>query len=155
MLFDQWAAVYSHYTVLGAKITVTPTPPSTGSVATGFYGVNVSTSTNAVTTDFTSTENILESPYTTPVKITGNINSSLDMERATISSKFDTKKFFGIKNPIDGSAYSAAVTDNPGQGAYFRIFLAPVAGNTPAASYFLVELIYDVVFRDPKAVDGS
>lgn len=44
MGFDQWAAIYTRYVVVGAKITVTPTPVSNTAIIPGYFGVVLSTS---------------------------------------------------------------------------------------------------------------
>jgi len=158
MLFDQWAQIYTRYTVIGAKITVSPAAPTTANTAPCYYGWNLSTTSAALSTDFSSVPSLLESPYSTPPKVYGNfnVNSGVGLPSIpAVDASFNASKWFGVKNITDGSTYSAETTANPSSEAFFRLYVAPVSNNTYATSYFLVEIIYDVLFKDPRTVDGS
>jgi len=158
MFYDQWSAVYTHYTVLASKITVTPIHASTTDVNPAYVGINLSTHSNALSTDFTSVNSLLENPYTTPPILCGNYNKSTAVGQNSLTAvdcKFKANSFFGVKDVRDGSAYSADTSSNPSQLAFYRIYAAPVVGNTYGTVNLLVEVIYDVLFKDPRTVDGS
>lgn len=158
MLYDQWTTIYSHYTVLGSTISVTPAPPGTSDTVPCYFGWNLSTTANDVTTEFKTVNGLLESPYSTPPLIygkgTSNTGTGLRSLPAVVC-RFDAAKYFGVKNARDGSAYSANTSTNPVQEAFFRMYAAPISDNFHSASYFLVEIVYDVLFKDPRIVGGS
>jgi hypothetical protein len=158
MLYDQWTNIYSHYTVLNARISLTPAPPGTSDTVPSWFGWNLSTTANDITTEFKTVESLLESPYSTPPMIygkgTSNTGTGLRSLPAVVC-KFDAKKYFGVKNITDGTGYSANTSTNPTQEAFFRLYVAPISDNFPSASHFLVEIIYDVLFKDPRIVGGS
>jgi hypothetical protein len=159
MLFDQWAAIYTHYTVLSCHVTVQPTYSSGGvQQAPCFLGLTFSTSSTPVSSEFKSVSALLESPYTMGYVQYGNANLVLPLKKGSIpavKASWNAATFFGVDSVRDGSIYSALVNDNPSTEAYAHVFAAPISGNTFAGVSMIVTILYDVVFRDPKLVDGS
>lgn len=156
MGFDQWAAIYNKYTVLGAKMTMTFTPLSTSNSIPGRMGILLSSDT-AGTSAFTSINNLLESKLVgMNVKTYGLVENIGDKRYATSVKKFSAKKFFGKVNVVDGSANSADVTGNPGNEAYFIPWAAAQANaQDPAVATFTITIDYITLFHDPKNLDGS
>lgn len=158
MLFDQWAAIYSKYTVLSTHVTVQPTYASGSTVNPSFLGVTISTSSTSVASEFKSVSALLESPYTVGFLQYGNVNMSLPLQRGRIpalKASWNAATFFGVESVRDGSIYSADVTTNPSTEAYAHVFAAPIGANTFGQVNMIVTMLFDVVFRDPKLVDGS
>jgi hypothetical protein len=158
MLFDQWAAIYSRYTVLSTHVTINPTYSTGGTITPSFLGLTISTSSTSVASEFKSVAALLESPYTVGYIQYGNANMSLPIQRGrnpAVKASWNAATFFGVDSVRDGSIYSAAVNDNPSTEAYIHVFAAPIAANTFGQVNFIATILYDVVFRDPKLVDGS
>ena len=157
MGFDQWAAIYSRYTVLGAKITVRPTPTATPSVIPMYYGVTLSGSANPLG-NYSTIDNILESKLTANKRLIAlhpaGPSDSRQMGMSVVQ-KFSAKKFFGVADVQDGAALSAVVSDNPAKDAFFGVWAAAIDGNDPGSMSFNVQIDYIVLFREPTNLNGS
>ena len=155
MYYDQWQAVYTKYTVMGAKCTMSWLPGvSTNNNSTpGIWGIYTSTNTQGVDV-FTDTTGILESNNSTNMRICGNLNTGLTnpSKQAKVVSKFSTRNFFGTRDPNDGNAYSAETNTNPNQEAYFCCYLADIGNNDPGVQSVYVEIDYIVEFRDRRPI---
>ncbi len=153
MGFDQWAQIYTKYTVLGAKCTMKPVTTTSANVIPGYYGILLTTNSGGVA-QFTTIENILESKLVTRPKSAG-IQSAYLPGNPVAVKRFSSKKFFGIKNPQDGSAYSALTTAHPTQLAYFNVWAASIQGNDPGIQNYLITIEYIALMHDPVTLDGS
>lgn len=158
MYFDQWAGIYTKYTVKGAKCSMKWIPGVNTAVnnPAGLWGIYTSTNTTGINV-FTDTTGILEANNSTNMRCAGVLSTGLTnpSKQATVSSYFSTKKFFGITNPNDGNAYSAETTTNPQQEAYFCCYYADINGNDPATQEYYVQIDYIVEFRDRRPIDQS
>lgn len=160
--FDQWSTIYSKYTVMGSKCTLQPTYGSAMPQPNGFFGIYATTNQNGIA-PLGDLQTILESNHSTNMRLAGlglmgGSNPPSSQSKAVM--KFSTRKFFGIKDPQDGNAYSGRTGDlitgsNPTQEAYFSCYYAPVSGNEPESMSFLVTIDYLVEFRDRIPVIGS
>lgn len=154
MGFDQWAALYTKYTVLGSKITMiyTPSTPNTQTnITPGIFGVTMSKSAASVAATYSSIDNLLESKLTTDAKMFGYDDHSSHK----IVKNYSAKKFHGFTNTNDNSHCSAVVTTNPALPAYFQCWAASIDGNDPNSNSFRVQIDYIVMFHDPTNLDGS
>jgi hypothetical protein len=154
MYFDQWSAIYTKYTVLSSQLKVVSTYVGTTNVNPCFLGVNLSTSSTSPSSEFKSTNALLASPYTLKYIERGAL-VALGEKYGTFSCSWNAATFFGVDSVRDGSIYSAATNDNPATEAYYHVFAAPIGGNTYGEVNMIVTILYDVVFRDPRIVDGS
>lgn len=158
MYFDQWAGIYTKYTVKGAKITMSWIPGSTSlnNQNPAVWGIYTSTNITGVNI-FTDTENILEAANSTDMRTNGMLVSGLThpSKQSTVTSTFSTRKFFGITDPNDGNSYSAETGTNPSQNAYFCCYSADVLGNDPAPQDYYIQIDYIAEFRDRRPIDGS
>lgn len=157
MYFDQWAAIYAKYCVMGSKIKLSwlGGSGSTQNTFSGLYGVYTATGTAGISA-YSDIMGVLESNNNVTWRSAGNLNtgSSNPNKQNYVISKFSTRKFFGIKDPQDGNAYSAAVTTIPNQEAYWCCWFAAIDGD-PASQNFLIEIEYLIEFSDRKSVDIS
>lgn len=156
MGFDQWAVIYSRYTVLGAKITVKQVATTASNLTPGFMGITLSTESDPLG-NFSSINNVLESKLTSPYISVGPIRNASGSGKTdpTITKYFSARKFFGKKDLQDGNSTSAVVTTNPSDTAYFAVWLASIDGNNPSSMSFCVIIDYIVDFHEPKTLDGS
>lgn len=158
MYFDQWAGIYTKYTVKGAKASMKwmPGTGATLNTLSGLWGIYTSTGSAGINV-FTDTTGILEANNTTNMRMAGLISSGATnpTPQSTVNSYFSTKKFFGITNPNDGNAYSSDTSGNPNQEAYFCCYYADINGNDPEAQEFYVQIDYIIEFRDRRPIDQS
>lgn len=158
MYFDQWAGIYTKYTVKGAKCTMNWLPGSgnTTNQPTGIWGIYTSTNQTGINV-FTDTTGILEATNSTNMRNAGLLSTGLTNPSAQskVTSYFSTRKFFGITDPNDGNAYSAETGTNPQQEAYFCCYYADINGNDPGAQEYYVQIDYIVEFRDRRPIDQS
>lgn len=156
--YDQWASIYTHYTVLGSKCRMDALP-ATGTLNNsynGFFGIYTCTDTQGIDV-FTDEIGVLEANNSTQMRIAGMMtgSNSTPAKSAYCVSKFSTRKFFGIKDPQDGNAYSALTNAIPNQEAYWACYYAPIGTNDPATQSFLITIDYLIEFRDRRPIDIS
>lgn len=158
MGFDQWANIYTRYTVVGAKMTVRYTPIAASNNVPGYMGTTLGTTADPLA-GFSSINNILESKLTGKYMVVGSIYSPAISSRGdgypAVSRYFSAKKFFGKVNVQDGNSTSALVTTNPSDTAYFSVWVASIDANNPASVSMTVSIDYIVLFHEPKTLDGS
>lgn len=150
--FDQWAAIYNRYTVLGSKITLSPSPADLTNVYPVQYGVILSDD-SADIASLTSTE-ILEGKYGSdrPKQIGTDL---LTPKNPRAVKKFSAKKFFGTKDVLGGAAYGASVTANPSQDAYFHCYSQSIGSTDGASLNFTAIVDYIVMFHNPVTMTSS
>lgn len=153
MKYDEWSLIYHRYTVLAAKITVTYTPSVQGAVVPSYIGITLSGDSDPLS-NYSNVYNILESNLSSGYRVVGSTIAQAPPEQK-ISKSFNAKKFFGVKDVVDGSAHTALVTTNPAKDAYFSVWQASVDGNDPGTISCTVVIDYTAIFREPKNVDGS
>lgn len=154
--FDRWANTYDRYTVLGAKCTAYPVYTNgTNSAKPGTMALCLSEAGNKLTIAHGSggIDNILEQPR---LRASMNYVAGLNAPPTKLSKKFSAKKFFGTKNLIGQSPYSADVTTSPAEGAFFEVALiSPDDTNDPSEVTIRIVIDYIAMFTEPKLTDAS
>lgn len=156
-LYDQWSEVYSHYCVLGSRMTATLVTVNTLNQDPGYYGILLSDDTNG-TTNFTSIDNVFESKLSSnPWRMSGSANTiqASNYKSSALSRNFSAKKFFGVKNVNDGDAYTALTGANPAKIAYFCLWNASIATNDPAPSVYRIVIDYIALMSKANVLPGS
>lgn len=155
--FDKLATIYDRYTVTGAFIRVYPvypagtsvTPPPQMAIHLSEDGTDLSTAYSAG-----GLNNVLEQP-----KIARNIKSLANANSGgpwSWTRKFSAYKFFGVKDVVGESPYSADIAANPAEGAFFEVGAFSVDGsNDPVATVLRVEIEYIATMTEPKLADAS
>lgn len=155
--FDEWAKIYSHYTVMSSKIEARMVYKSVANAVPAYTGILLDTNTSGVSV-FSGPEDALESRlvgknwHLTGYYDSGELSTRMP---ASLRKSFNCKKFFGIKDPQDGNSYSALITSNPSQEAYFIVFQMPVGNGDPGEQAYMVTIDYVAEFRDPLVLLGS
>lgn len=153
--FDRWMANYDHYTVISAKITITPifatfanpTPP-------GYLGVLVSDSgTRAASL---TPMNLLEQKLVSSHKFASQVTAGFP-KVAQVSRAVSITKFFNIgkKAILASSEHRGSATSSPTDNAFFEVFVASMVGNNPTNLNFLTEIEYVAILTEPKPTDAS
>jgi len=157
MGFNQWAAIYRKYTVLGAKISMQYTPTATGNTAPGFFGILLANSPTDIKTYSSDINALLESKECGGnYKIAGPVSTVDSAGRfAQVRKRFSSKKWFGVKDVLDNSNLTALTSADPVTQAYFVCWIAAIDGNDPARQPFKVVIDYIVMFQEPHLLPGS
>lgn len=142
--YDQLGALYSYYTVLGARITVKYTANVDGE--NGNIGGVFLTRNPA---EYTSAINYIEQPLCRYATLPSG-------QSRTLTMNFSTKKFFSLANVKDNEDYKALINSNPTNTAYFILF----AGNASSASdlgavNFIATIEFIALFTEPVQLAQS
>lgn len=141
--FDQRMLMHDHYTVLGAKITV---KFITGGVTPYACGIRICDDTSGSPTDY---KLAMELPRTT-YRIVG-AGAANGERTATITRKFSTKRYFGVKDVLDGGKYSGTAASNPSDSAFAMIWAGSHDGTTATGNIqATVRINFIVAFTEPK-----
>lgn len=164
--FDQWSALYNHYTVLGAKVTLTwqPTTNAELSQNPARFGIYIPADANdtdlplAGQTPTSIFENKRMGPYR-------NCGGSTTMPRgrgASVTKKWSAKKYFGVSDLIkNGGAttasnpYGAATTANPTNIAAAMPYVVGLDGTASGGFSFQYQCDFIVLFDDLIEPGGS
>ncbi len=156
---DEWSAIYDRYTVVGAKISVTPVATDASGHVPGYYGVVTIDSDDAASLAVLGTSELLEQKYSTmtPKTFGSTIsNPAQDGHTSTVTATFSSKKWFGSKSITgSGGAYSANFGASPAEQAYFGVYTAAINGNNPDGVTFNVVIDYIVLLQQPKLLFQS
>lgn len=146
--FDQLMTFYDHYQVIGAKITVDfiSTNQTGADVSTYICGVDLRDSTT-VNTDPDSLMEQGTASYR--VCTTSNAN-----QKVRVRKGFSQRKFFtNVK--VGNRTYQGTSLAQPGEQAYFHVFVAPIGAINSAAMTAVITIDYLAVFTEPKPIVGS
>lgn len=147
MGFDQWAALFRHYVVVGSKISISVMNDD-GSVTQDVpltCGVYLSDN-NAL--EYTSANGYIEAKR-------GTYRHIQHYKQARMGTKFSARKFFNVTDIKDNEArLGASVLTNPTEEAFYVLWLQAVGGGTGALS-FRVVIDYIVDFSEPKTIAQS
>lgn len=163
MGFDQWIALYDHFTVVGAKITAKFINNTTAHVVPGMCGIMLTDMPRIGPTLTISTleqlmENRMHTGVSTVGLVLGNTNST-----TTKTMKFSARKFFG-KRVLGEDIYRGSDVGSPTEQACFEVFYSPMGGapaigpqvqNDPGQILALITIDYIAVFTEPKPLNQS
>lgn len=141
MGYDQWAALYNHYVVVGAKITIKSLATAQVAPYGAIMGCYISDDTSF--------------PYSTPDGFIESKRGSwrtLTQQRNAVSftTKFSSKRFFNVTDIKDNlSRLGATVSGNPSDVAIFNIWYADLNNNS-TSQLAMVTIDFVVDFFEPK-----
>lgn len=138
--FDQFATLYGHYTVLGAKITVRAHTRNAN-----VYDQIFCVALKADSPTFSDMNDYLEGR---------NVKSKmLDAGPSAMGKQivmnFSAKRFFGKKDILGDDLYRAAFSANPTERAYFHIACAPIQAVDAANIDLDIRIDYIAAFTEP------
>jgi len=152
MGFDQWAAFYFSYTVLGSKIEVS-SQINGGSAQTNRMGITPSNLSNAMT----GHEAAEEAPYTKARRlIVGSGGANNASGGGDLTCYMSTAKMVGVKREAVQieDAFGALVTANPTNTWFWHVWNYVPAGDTQSL-YQNVKITYYVVFETRQVLGLS
>lgn len=141
--FDQFMAMYDHFTVIGAKITANFIEGANNDTYC-WVALKDSNSTSIDPNDYLEARNVVSTIL--PWSGTGGNNAI-----RTLSKKSSTRKFLGRSHPMSDPELKGSAGSNPTEQLYFHIGIAPVDSSVDEGSHFInVRIDYLVVFTEPK-----
>ena len=160
--FDQNMLAYEHFTVIGAKITVSVVPEVSGQVGntqTPFmWGVAI-TPTPALGTGMLNTCQVLESNLAgKQYRMAGqNTAAGSAVNAPMMTRRFSSKKYFGKSSLVGYGQFSGSAAADPNELAYFCIWGGPIGGAAvdPDGQHMLAQIEYIVVFSERKFLEES
>lgn len=139
MGFDQMMALYNHYEVIGAKITLTAI--NSGTVEGFNMGIKLDDNSTLAAND-------LNNSFEHPMTSWRSVSSTYDTPNV-ITQTFSQKSFFGDKSG-DRETWGDAAA-NPIDQAYFICIVGPVTTTQDLATLPMVAQIdYLVKWHEPK-----
>lgn len=145
MGFDQYAALYNEYTVLGSRIKYTILP--TGSP----YQMSLALQHGSGTGTLLSVDTMAERK-----EVKSRLIAGVETSAQVLTMNYSAKHFEGVTNVKDDDDQSALTNTNPVNDPLFVCLLGPADGSAdaPSANY-MVELEYIVRFKNPLPLGPS
>lgn len=149
--FDQIMAMYDHYQVIGAKITV-QFMQAYGSTYNPIY---IGIALKDDLTPYVDPNDYLEGRNLVSTVMPAHYVNNPATSRS-LSKTFSLRKFLSVTKAMSSNQYRGTSSSNPNDSAYFHIFAAPV--NSSADEPALVinfRIDYIVVFTEPRQPSQS
>lgn len=158
--FDQMAALYNHYVVLGSKFIAKPIEYGT-STSDGdqpaFYIAKTSDNANK---DYQSVSHLIEATGKQPLVNQNYVYNRINkprFRRDQAVATYSARKMFRT-NPMSNEELKSLVTTNPVEDAIFQLYVFPQLDSTVTASdpvVFQVTIEFTAVFTEPKDIGRS
>lgn len=146
MFFDQLAALYNHYVVIGSKITV-KCVPSTSTTVPQFVGVNINDDSSLPGGVDVNTIN------EQPDSVFRQIAYAPD-KPITITRKWSAKKRFG-GSILANTELQGTPTTDPTEQSFFTLYNVAVDGASNVGCWMTVTIEYIAIWKELKDVGGS
>ncbi len=147
--FDQLMGVYNHYTVLGAKITVTFQNEGATALADNLVVGTLLNDDNVGSTDPSLLREYKNSKYC-------YLNAGGSGQAKTCVKTFSAKKFFGKKNVVGAADYRGTSLTNPNELAIFWVWAAPNSTlDDPVGCTAGVTIEYIAMFTEIRSLPQS
>lgn len=144
---DQLFGFYNHCTTLGSRITCKFLTGGSSPAGQTIVGIRK----QADTTTQVLVNDMLEKRNTTYTTL-GWGGAGLK----TLTMNYSTKKFLGVKDPLDEERLRESASVGPTESAYFVVFAAPPdTTSDPGILDVVVQIDYIVCFSEPKQLAQS
>lgn len=149
--FDELMAMYSHYAVIGSKITV-----KLAGTQSSEYWAGICLRNSATSLAGSSLTNLLEAPGHNLRMIYQSGDAHLARGNS-ISCKFSAKKFFTAKTSaiVSDAQYNGSIDSRPTEQAYFHVILAPAHTQDLVSQPITVIIDFYTIFSEPKTLPQS
>lgn len=149
--FDQLMAVYSHYNVVGSKISVRLASTQSNNCAWGVCRTPTENQMNNQTLTY-----LLENRYQKNARyLSWSNNSATALNNKPLTASYSQKKIFGA-NSAQKDDLTGNITANPVEKQFFEIWCAPVQGDTSVKTLdFVITIDYIALFTEPKVLAQS
>lgn len=144
LYFDQMAALYDHYLVIGSKITVTFPPPADANMNVGIY------IDDDAGNSLTSSDTVTEQTQAVRALLTPNATTSFQLTKS-----WSAKKYFG-GSILANTELQGTSGANPTEQSYYMIFCQSQTSPTAAYTYNpIVSIEYIAIWKELKEVGSS
>lgn len=143
--FDQIMAMYDHYVVLGAKVTVKFAMPSGSAYTVAQVGVHGA----ATVTPRTNGSAYVETG-TTSMKMVG-----FPSYFPQVTQGYSPKVHMGVTNPMDADKLQGQINANPTDGWYWHVFAEPHLSSETVDVFANVTIEYTAAFIEPVELAQS
>ncbi len=151
--FDEWMAVYQHYTVVGSKANMRWLPTSSSDLVPSAFGITLADTT---TFGHTTLGGIVESVEGgTNYRIGGALSNSTSGNAPMVSKTFSAKKFFGTKSIVTKSGFKGTDAANPTEDARFHCWAAGCSTAEPGPLCFQITIDYIAVMSERRGLGAS
>jgi hypothetical protein len=152
--FDQWSTFYNHYTVVGSTLKCTFHTVATTPQGPVLYGITLKDAASYTLAAWTA---LYEDPRTNYKFVRDAPVASQTGATVVLTHSYKAKNFFNVKDIIDNTnRFGAATNADPTDNAYFMLHATELNSAFSAAPVSVgIELLYDVVFSEPKTLLGS
>lgn len=146
--FDQYMAMYDHYTVVGSKITVTFLHTREGILDATLVGIACRDGTGTAT----SINSYAEGRNVVSRVLPGHDASSSPIQPITLSKTCSTRKFLGRSKVMSDPELKGNASNNPAEDICYHIFCGTpwLIGDPGQAININFVIDYLVVFHEPK-----
>lgn len=138
--FDQYMAMYDHYTVIASKITIFA---RNGDAS---YGQMVGVRYNDSATEESDSRVIIENGRC----VYRLMDESAEGDACSVSMGLNIGKVLGRKNVLDEDDLRGSSGANPTEQAYWHIFAFPDSAVDSASIRLSVQIDYVAIFTEPK-----
>jgi len=145
LYYDQMAALYNHYTVIGSKIKLTVTPTATADELT-YVGTWLDDDTTS--TVIATVMDMAERSSGKIRQIAPNMNNSL-----VFYNNWSAKKTFG-GSVLANDNLQGTISANPTENSFFAIGVGSGSAANTSVQVF-VEITYTAVWEELKDISGS
>lgn len=146
--FNEWMQLYSHYTVLGSKIKVTPFSSFQAGIDVPNFGIVLRADQSFPYAKFSD---LAESRLAGA----GCKGSWRNLGTKTYTKGFSTRKFFGVRNFIAKALYRGTVSADPAEEAIFALWACTPDLRLIDPIKFVVNIEYIVMLTEPKYIGPS
>lgn len=144
--YDQFATLYSHYTVLGARITVRAHTRNAAVYDQIFaVAVKASSVTHTDMNDYLEGRNVKSKMLDAGPSASGK----------QIVMNWSAKRFFGKKDILGDDLYRASFIANPSEQAFFHIVCAPIQAQDAANVDLDIRIDFIAAFTEPVLPNQS
>ena len=148
--FDQLMALYDHYTVTNARITVRFTNVGQGRP---YVGILIRDNTTAMV-EMKDLFEYSDKKMSLKPMARGGTSQTGEMG-ASISTSVNIAKFLGRSNAMSDPELKGTLLNNPDEGVFFHVVVVDPVQSVANEVSAIVEISYDVVFHEPKLPSSS
>lgn len=145
MYFDQFAALYDQYVVIGSKINVKVTFHGNTQYAAN-VGIYINDDTTQTPTDLNSLVEHSSASY----KMLAPQNTKV----TTLSKTWSAKKIFG-KGVMSNNSLQGNATSNPSEQSFYNIFVQPLDQISTQSYYVEASIEYTAIWNELRDIQGS
>lgn len=151
--FDQWAAVYGAYRVTKCTVTARTVPDAASSTTPSGFCLMAHNTTGEITSISAGLHSISEQGDRSKILIGGSFSASVTGKQIqSVSYTMDLAKYNG--KPLDADD-TAVISENPANVNLITLVQQSINLNDPGEQTYLVDIVYDVEFMEPKRLAQS